>query len=182
MNKLSQAIIAFFLLTLVAGCSSSVKPVALQLREYQVKSYQGKDTREIFHAVLNTLQDDGFVVDIADVDSGLIKANMSNTAINARETLQKTAFTLLSGGIFLLFTDGNINNAETLTATITISPYGKSTKLRTSFVFKKMNPDGEIIENYQIMEREMYQQFFTAIEHSIFYDENLGPKQVSSGR
>lgn len=180
MKKLHASIISFILLTILTACTSGVKPVALQLREYQIRSYEGKTTQDIFHAVLNTLQDDGFVVDIADVNSGLIKANMSNTAVNARETLQKTAFTILSGGIFLLFTDGNINNSETLTATITISPYGKSTKLRTSFVFKKMNPDGEIIENHQIMEKEMYQKFFTTIEHSIFYDENLGPDNVGS--
>lgn len=181
MTRFPKYIISLFIVALLAGCASSAKPPALQLREYQSRTYEGKDTSEIFHAVLNTLQDDGFVVDIADMDSGLIKANVSNTSVNARETLQKTAFTVLTGGFFLLFTDGNINNAETLTATITISPYGKAIKLRTSFVFKKMNPEGETIENYQIMEQEMYQKFFTSIEHSIFYDENLRPNSVAPG-
>jgi hypothetical protein len=178
MKMIKQGLNALLMASLfagaLAGCSSTVKPPALQMREYQSRSYEGKNTPEIFHAVLNTLQDDGFVVDIADIQSGLIKANVSNVSLNGRETLQKTAFTLMTGGLFLLFTDGNINNAETLTATITISPYGKSTKLRTSFVFKKLNPEGEIIENYQIMDQEVYRKFFTTIEKSIFYDENLG--------
>jgi len=177
-KTLGWAVLTGALMSVLAGCATAVKPPALQMREYQSRAYEAKDTPEIFHAVLNTLQDDGFVVDIADINSGLIKANMSNVSINGRETLQKTAFTVLTAGMFLLFTDGNINNAETLTATITISPYGKSTKLRTSFVFKKLNPEGEIIDNHQILDQAVYRKFFTSIEHSIFYDENLGPEKV----
>lgn len=175
MKMFKPCIVAMLMSILLVGCAASVAPPALQMREYQSRTYEDKDNRAIFHAVLNTLQDDGFVVDIADIDSGLIKANVSNTSVNGRETLQKTAFTLLTSGLFLLFTDGNIKNAETLTATITISPYAKSTKLRTSFVFKKLNPEGEIIENHQIMDQAVYRKFFASIEKSIFYDENLKP-------
>jgi ABC-type uncharacterized transport system ATPase subunit len=121
------------------------------------------------------LQDDGFVIDVADIQSGLIKGNVSGTSLNGREALQKTAFTVLTWGAFLLFTDGNMDNVETLSATITISPYGKSMKVRTSFVYRRDNPDGETVEHKQITEQDVYQKFFSSIEKSIFYDESLQP-------
>ena len=176
--NLMRFISVFVLLGLLSACAKTVKPPSLALREYQTRTYEQKSSREIFHAVLNALQDDGFVIDIADVDSGLIKGNLSGTSVNGREVLQKTAYTLLTGGIFLLFTDGNIDDVEALSATITISPYGKSMKVRTSFVYRRDNPDGETVEHTQITDQEMYQKFFTTIEKSIFYDESLMPKQA----
>jgi len=163
------------LFILLAGCASSVKPPSLALREYQTRTYEQKSNQEIFHAVLNALQDDGFVIDVADIQSGLVKGKVSSTKINARETLQKTAFTVLTYGVFLLFTDGNVDDVETVSATITISPYGKSMKVRTSFVYRRDNPDGETVEHKQIIEQDVYQKFYSTIEKSIFYDEALQP-------
>lgn len=173
--RVTQLIISLFLLSLLAACSASVKPPSLALREYQTRTYEAKTNKEIFHAVLNTLQDDGFVIDVADIDSGLIKGNTSSTSLNEREAIQKTAFTILTSGVFLLFTDGNMEDVETLSATITISPYGKSMKLRTSFVYRRDNPDGETVEHKQITQQDIYQKFFASIEKSIFYDESLQP-------
>ncbi|MCC2605920.1 hypothetical protein [Planctobacterium marinum] len=163
------------LFILLAGCASSVKPPSLALREYQTRTYQQKNNQEIFHAVLNALQDDGFVIDVADIQSGLVKGKVSSTKLNARETLQKTAFTVLTYGVFLLFTDGNMDDVETVSATITISPYGESMKVRTSFVYRRDNPDGETVEHKQITEQDVYQKFYSTIEKSIFYDEALQP-------
>lgn len=163
------------LFILLAGCASSVKPPSLALREYQTRTYEQKSNQEIFHAVLNALQDDGFVIDVADIQSGLVKGKVSSTKINARETLQKTAFTVLTYGVFLLFTDGNVDDVETVSATITISPYGESMKVRTSFVYRRDNPDGETVEHKQIIEQDVYQKFYSTIEKSIFYDEALQP-------
>lgn len=163
------------LVLLFTACSSTVKPPSLALREYQTRTYENKDNKELFHAVLNTLQDDGFVIDVADINSGLVKANLSSTKINGREALQKAAFTALTAGVFLLFTDGNMDDVETMSATITISPYGQATKVRTSFVYRRDNPDGVVVDHRQITEQSVYQKFFASIEKSIFYDEALKP-------
>lgn len=173
--KMTKPILMAVLMVLLAGCANSVKPPSLALREYQTRTYEQKSNKEIFHAVLNTLQDDGFVIDVADIESGLVKGNVSGTKMNTRETLQKTAFTVLTYGVFLLFTDGNIDDLETVNATITISPYGESMKVRTSFVYRRDNPDGETVEHKQITDQEVYQKFFSSIEKSIFYDEALQP-------
>ena len=115
------------------------------------------------------------MIDMADMDSGLVKANVSRTKVNGRETLQKAAYTVLTGGIFLLFTDGNIDDVVTMSATITVSPTGQNTKVRTSFVYRRSNPDGEIVEHKQVIDQEVYRKFFASIEKSIFYDESLLP-------
>ena len=167
--------LGFIVFALLSACSSTIKPPSLALREYQTRTYENKHREELFHAVLNTLQDDGFVIDVADMGSGLVKANVSKTKVNGRETLQKAAYTVLTGGIFLLFTDGNIDDVESMSATITVSPSGENTKVRTSFVYRRNNPDGDVIEHSQVIDKDVYQKFFASIEKSIFYDESLEP-------
>ena len=167
--------LGFIVFALLSACSSTVKPPSLALREYQTRTYENKHREQLFHAVLNTLQDDGFVIDVADMGSGLVKANVSKTKVNGRETLQKAAYTVLTWGVFLLFTDGNIDDVETMSATITVSPSGKNTKVRTSFVYRRNNPDGDVVEHRQVVDQEVYQKFFASIEKSIFYDESLEP-------
>ena len=68
-----------------------------------------------------------------------------------------------------------MDDVETVSATITISPYGESMKVRTSFVYRRDNPDGETVEHKQITEQDVYQKFYSTIEKSIFYDEALQP-------
>lgn len=75
----------------------------------------------------------------------------------------------------MLFTDGNIDDVEIMSATITISPTGNSTKVRTSFVYRRNNPDGDVVEHRQVIDQETYRTFFGSIEKSIFYDESLAP-------
>ena len=167
--------LGLIVIAMLGACSSTIKPPSLALREYQTRTYENKHREQLFHAVLNTLQDDGFVIDVADMGSGLVKANVSKTKVNGRETLQKAAYTVLTWGVFLLFTDGNIDDVETMSATITVSPIGKSTKVRTSFVYRRNNPDGDVVEHRQVVDQEVYQTFFASIEKSIFYDESLEP-------
>lgn len=176
-NKISWALLFAVFIT---GCASSPPKPSLEIREYQTRVYDAKISDEIFHAVVNSLQDDGFVIDTADIESGFIKANISGTDISSREVLQKATLAYFTFGISLLFTDGNINNVNDMSATITISKLRDSTKLRTSFVFKQLNTEGEVIEHRQIVDKEVYQKFFTSIEKSIFYDENINTELVKS--
>ena len=64
-------------LALVAGgCASNAKPPKTQLetRELQTRTFDTKDEKLVMKAMLNVLQDDGYVVKNAVTDLGLITA------------------------------------------------------------------------------------------------------------
>jgi len=66
----------------VTGCTIVNQPpqrpltpqTQLQTREFQTREYDTNDVKLIMKAVLNTLQDDGFVVKNAVIDLGLLTA------------------------------------------------------------------------------------------------------------
>ena len=76
MNK--KIISLLFAVVLIVGCTvvsqqQSVQPpqTQLQTRQFQTREFDTNDTKLIMKAVLNVLQDDGFVVKNAVVDLGL---------------------------------------------------------------------------------------------------------------
>lgn len=66
----------------------------LQIREFQTRTYETKDTKMVMKAMLNVLQDDGFIVKNANVDLGLITATKELDVENKGAAL----FAALLGG------------------------------------------------------------------------------------
>jgi len=60
---------------LLAGCMSGsaqrATPPPLQVREYQTRTYDTSDTKMVVKAVLNVLQDEGFIIQVVNADLGL---------------------------------------------------------------------------------------------------------------
>ena len=62
---------------LVGGCRPAVQPpkTQLEVREFQTRTFDVADPKLVMKAMLNVLQDDGYVVKNAVVDLGLITAS-----------------------------------------------------------------------------------------------------------
>ncbi len=73
--KKSRLILAS-LLVLCSGCAPKAQPLQTQLqtREFQTRSYETNDMKMVMKALLNVLQDDGYIVKNANVDLGLLTA------------------------------------------------------------------------------------------------------------
>ncbi len=82
MKKISKVLIILVSFTLGCTTTQTTNPVIsnaspktqLQLREFQTRSYDTDDTEMIMKAMVNVLQDDGFAIQNANVDLGLITA------------------------------------------------------------------------------------------------------------
>ncbi|EAU56071.1 hypothetical protein [Mariprofundus ferrooxydans] len=65
------------LIASLMGCATQ-QPIPektqLQIREFQTRTYDTNDYKMVMKAVLNTLQDDGYIIQQANVDLGLLTA------------------------------------------------------------------------------------------------------------
>ena len=66
-------------LGLLAGCATTGTGPApaqtqLQIREFQTRTYETKDSAMVLKAVLNVLQDDGFIIKSADSNLGYLRS------------------------------------------------------------------------------------------------------------
>jgi len=157
--------IAVLLLGVIFVCSAcmtqNVKPqkTQLEIREFQTRSYQTKDTKMVMKAMLNVLQDDGFIVKNANVELGLLTATKELDVESGGEA----AF-----AIFMAGENARYKKNTIIECSANISEFGKETRVRANFQTKMMNNKNEVMNVKQIEEADYYQTFFSKVDKGIF--------------
>lgn len=174
-------------------------PSMLELRERQTRFFDTPDTFMVMKAVINTLQDNGFVIQKAEFDLGYIRAQKDiklKRTMKGRVALYSTTFAINTACLALSF---GLNPAamigmyqDTMRIKNEVAPHtvifdsnvvvekvGKRTKVRFVVVEKVLeNADGyttvkssprNVFRNFP---PEVYQEFFAQLDKNIFLDKN----------
>lgn len=166
-----------------------------EIRELQTRFYQTSNTQEVFKATINTLQDEGFVIINAEDEVGYIHAKKELKERNTdkkRVVLQslnltgRSAFTVLTFGLGIWAVRDPVlrlknelqDKTVVLDANANIEPFGKETKVRLVVIKKVLeNADGYSYKKsaprrvIKIHNPKIYQEFFTKLDKSIFYEK-----------
>lgn len=160
MKKLWILLLVFIMPIL--GCATTgVTPqkTQLQIRQFQTRSYETNDTKMIMKAMLNVLQDEGFIVKNAVLDLGLLSAEKSIDIENKGEAFL-AAFFVGANAVW--------KKASIIECTANVSDYGKQTRVRINFQVKVLNNKGGIMSVEQIKKEKYYQDFFSKVDKGIF--------------
>lgn len=195
--------IAFCFLQAPATFSASEiveKTSALELREMQTRYFDTPDNLMVMKAVINTLQDNGFVVQNAEFDLGYIRARKDiklKRTLKRRVALYSTYLAINAAALALsfganptavigMYQDSVMIKNEIAPHTViydsnvTVQRVGKRTKVRFVVIEKVLeNADGyttvkssprDVFRNFP---PEVYQEFFVQLDKNIFLDKNL---------
>jgi len=179
MNIRNAACIFALLLAISAstGCirsqnapdSAALPPT--EVRAMQTRSYEYHDTKAMLKTVLDVLQDDGFIVDYAHTEMGIL---------HATKTITGTGDLIFNvTGDFFPGAAGARNNGATakIEATANVTLVGTGIKVRislqrvnTSFVgyygyFSAPNYD---MQGGPIVDAKVYQEFFAKLDRGLF--------------
>ncbi len=156
-------LLIFFAASLALGGCVVSQPVAektqLQIREFQTRTYDVSDIKLVMKAVMNTLQDDNFIVQQANVDLGLLTAQKELDVENRAESFFARAFTDRPEYMKNSLTEASAN----------VSEFGKQIRVRINFRYKLMNNRGGVMRVSQIDDAKYYQDFFAKVDKSIFF-------------
>jgi len=155
-------ILLFILSVFAYGCATTaVTPqmTQLQIREFQTRAYETNDIKLVMKAMLNVLQDDGFIVKNAVVDLGLLSAEKSIDVENPTES---------GWAKFWWGKQATYKKAFIIECTGNISEFGKQTRVRINFQGKVLDNKGGIVEVKQIEDEKYYQDFFSKVDKGIF--------------
>jgi hypothetical protein len=182
----------FLLCSLAASCTvitrqqPTVAPkTQLQTRQIQTRDYDTNNIKLVMKAVLNVLQDEGFIVKNAQLELGLLTATKE---IDLRSASQSQAGNLPassgdSGDFWSSFfrsLDRNraasgirdqqsFNKIKMVEASVNISEFGRSqTRVRPNFQVKILDNNGNTSEVYQVDDPKYYQDFFAKVDKGIF--------------
>ena len=153
----------------------------LQIRELQTREYETTDTKMVIKAVLNVLQDDGFIVKNAVVDLGLITASkeLEVEPVNpfpfgsifpgdySRRRGKRSGFDWGMGsgwGNQPVITSKN----SIIEASANISAFNRVTRVRVNFQRKTVGNNGGTIAVFQIDDLEYYRDFFAKVDKGVF--------------
>jgi len=147
---------------IIIGCARpnmAVQKTQLQVREFQTRSFNTKDVRLVMKAMINVLQDEGFIIKTANIELGLLSATkevegnrdvMSIGSIIIRDT----------GGIKSTITECSAN----------VSGYGNQVKVRINFQKKAIDAKG-VREVGLVEDEKYYQSFFAKVNKSVFIEK-----------
>ena len=152
------------------------EPTQLETREFQTRTFDTNNVKLILKAVVNTLQDDGFIIKNAVVDLGLISATKE---IDLTKSKQAKSNGIDWGDVFVgVFSKqprhSNNQREETFSklkiieASINVSEYGKQCKVRANFQAKILDNTGAAVEVKTIDDGKFYQEFFSKVDKGVF--------------
>lgn len=177
---------------LLQACQSTNVPstseTQLQIREFQTRSYDTKNSDSVLKVALNVLQDEGFIVKSADSKLGYLTGSKDvdsgdRSPIFGRSIQKNPIFIVIKTylDIYLLpFTiwgkmqDKPNIKTESIEATINVTSFGDKTRVRANFQRKAIDASGQVQAIGQIKDVSFYQAFFSKVDKGIFISrENL---------
>lgn len=171
MRKILYAVVAFVVVSIAlpvnAKCNYSyntAKPQKTQLekRQFQTRSYDCTDKALIMKAMLNVLQDEGFIVNNANPLLGFISGekefDVNDKSIDISKDFGTSRGSLNWKGV----------RVAVIESTANVTEYGKETKVRINFKRKLLNVYGNAQVINDIDDENYYQDFFAKIDKAIF--------------
>ena len=145
----------------IAGCGSAPKTqkTQLQIREFQTRTYTDVDSKIVLKAMLNVLQDDGFIVKNAVPELGLLTASREIDIENKGEAFAASLFK----GVNARWQKNSIVEASS-----NVTEIKDGCKVRVNFQQKILDNKGGILKIEHIDEQKFYQTFFNKVSKSIF--------------
>ncbi len=141
------------------GSPAKTPQTQLQMREFQTRDYDTKDTKLVMKAMLNVLQDDGFQISNANTDLGLLSASKEVDVQNGSEKFWKTV---------LVGDQARWNRNATIECTANVSEFGDKTRVRVTFQQKTMDNTGQVAGIKQIDSEAYYQDFYAKVSKGLF--------------
>lgn len=142
--------------------ASSPAKTQLEKRQFQTREYEGADKALIMKAMLNVLQDEGFIVNNANPLLGFISGSkefdVTDKSIDIEKEFGATRKALIWQGV----------RVATIEATANVTEYGKQIRVRTTFKRKLLNTYGNAQKINEIEDQNYYQDFFAKVDKAIF--------------
>ena len=143
----------------------------LQTRQVQTREFDTNNVKLIMKAVINVLQDDGFIVKNAQLDLGLLTAqkeiDLSQSRGNSNDFWSEF-FKGIDRNRSRNSNDLTYSKIKIVESSVNISEFGKQTKVRVNFQVKVLDNLGNPKEVYQVEDAKFYQDFFVKVDKGVF--------------
>lgn len=154
------------------GCETTVPKDALKLsqstlevRSVQTRQFEGRSEEDILSASAGVLQDLGFEIQESETKLGLIVGTKDRDAVSTQQVVGAVALALLTGVVV------PIDKQQNIRAALVCTPQGpKKQAVRVTFQRKVQNTQNQVTTVEQVVDPEIYQEFFDRLSKSVFLE------------
>ena len=147
-----------------AGCMSDggspPPPSPMELRSFQTREYDTTDTKLVMKAMLNVLQDMGFIVNDADAELGLLTASKWTGIEHSKKEVKHARKD-----------EESLSKSLVLECTANISLFDKQSRVRVNFQKRILDTQGAIMEASPVEDAAFYQTFFSKVDKGVFLQQ-----------
>ncbi len=147
---------------LTACISPNIAMTQLQVRQMQTRSYSISDPKRALKAVLNVLQDEGYIPRQVDLDLGYIHAVKEVDVTKGDEKFWAQ---------FWHGRDARWGKRSVLDCAANVTEIQGGMRLRVNFQVKIMNNKGEVITVQAIEDPAFYQRFLQKVDKGVFLEK-----------
>jgi hypothetical protein len=147
---------------MILGCATTPATppkTQLEIREFQTRDYDTNDTKMVMKSLLNVLQDDGYIVKVANADLGLLSATKE---LNIESKGEAVIMALLAGH------NARWKKNSILECSGNVTEMGKVCKVRMNFQVKTLDNKGGVVDVKTVEDQVFYQSFFAKVDKGIF--------------
>lgn len=157
-QKLCKA--ATILALTISSCTSTKPQVTqLQIREFQTRVFEHVDQKSVLKAMLNVLQDEGFIIKQGNLDLGLLYAEKQVDVENKTEAVLAVLF---------LGANARWKKNSMFECSINVSEFGDGARVRANFQLRLLDNQGQLIRIEEVNDPKFYQEFFAKVDKAIF--------------
>lgn len=140
----------------------------LEIRQLQQRDFETDDYELVFASMMNTLQDEGFIIRQAQSDVGLLHGSKSIDVADPGAVFGESFMSIMTG------TQASYaNNAELEVAANVSRLRGKGSivRVRANFESKVYDNNGAVYDSEVVADENFYQEFFSKVSKGIFLEE-----------
>lgn len=143
-------------------------PSAVELRALQTRSYEATSSKAVMHALLDTMQDEGFRISRTEPELGLIVAEKEHVSQpgTAKKVLRGYLIVATYGAAALLPWQGF--RRSVLEATAQVSEAEGGVKVRVGLQLRVLDKDGRVVRAQTIEDGAAYQALFARLDKSLY--------------
>ena len=158
--KTFRAAVLLSTMALLAACAGQKPPqTQLQIREFQTRNFDQTDTKLAMKAMMNVLQDDGFIIKQGSMDLGLLSAEKQVDVESHGEAFW---------AVFWAGSNARYKKNSIFECSINVSEFGQGVRVRANFQMRLINNKGELMEVKPITDEKYYQDFFAKVDKALF--------------
>ncbi|MGC8763728.1 MAG: hypothetical protein ACP5VN_08880 [Acidobacteriota bacterium] len=147
-------------LALLAACGGRKPPeTQMQIRQFQTREFEKVDVRTTMKAMMDVLQDEGYIVKQGSLDLGLLSAEKQVDVQSKAETFF---------AVFFAGANARYKKNSVVECSVNVSEFGSSARVRANFQMRLINNKGELMEVRPIHDEAFYRDFFAKVDKAIF--------------